>query len=618
MLPIKKTCGVLSDIPSIGTSERTPQISNEISSVSDEKKAKKAPIAIPGELDLEEAKVAELGEVPDNAKVKTGNFFTRNFIPVKGDKGKEVVRKIIFDVAIIVFLVTAIILIKVMVIDPYLNNEKYRELRDVAKTEATEVVTDPESGEVLATISHDWDALKEQNDEIVAWLSLDNTVIDYPVLQHEGDDDDSQYYLYRDFDKNYSGYGSIFMDYRSDKGANSKNMILHGHHMNDGSMFQNLMYYGKYEGDLDFYKETPTIHFDTPEGDGVYKIISVFKTNTLESQGKFFNYLTGSFDSDAEFMNYVHLVRERSMIDTPVTVNEDDQLLTLSTCSYEYSEFRTVVVARKVRAGEDTSVDVDKASLNADPLWPDVYYGGNTSAKPMVTTFSQAYKDGSITWYDGKGNLQGKERMFTLYDFDEPTQPATNVETVEEQETDPPATEAPPEPATEAPAILDESVMFDYSQMTMNGGDEETLTILWNPQDTSDKSITWSTSNANVATIAAGGVVTAHNPGTAKITATTRQGHVATCEIVVHVPLQSVSINSAAITLNIGDTSQLKASLTPVNTDDNQISWTSNNVGVATVTQNGLVTAQGAGSAKVTATVGGLEVSCVVTVNPQP
>ena len=128
--------------------------------------------------------------------------------------------------------------------------------------------------------------------------------------------------------------------------------------MNDGSMFGNLMKYGSTSGNLDFYKESPTIEFDTPEGNADYKIISVFKTNTLSSQGEFFNYMVGDFQNEKDFMNYVYNVRIRSLINCPVDVNEDDQLLTLSTCSYEFTEFRTVVVARKVRGGESSKVNV--------------------------------------------------------------------------------------------------------------------------------------------------------------------------------------------------------------------------------------------------------------------
>jgi sortase B len=92
-------------------------------------------------------------------------------------------------------------------------------------------------------------------------------------------------------------------------------------------------------------------------------------------------------------------------------VNEDDQILTLSTCSYEFTGFRTVVVARKVRPGEDESVDVQLATVNPSPLYPDVYYQANGGTRPDSLTFKTAYAKGLINWYDGKGNLEGSEDL---------------------------------------------------------------------------------------------------------------------------------------------------------------------------------------------------------------
>ena len=105
------------------------------------------------------------------------------------------------------------------------------------------------------------------------------------------------------------------------------------------------------------------------DSDGKYKIISVFKTNTLSSQGEFFNYLRCcDFQNDKDFMNYVYNVRIRSLINCPVTVNEDDELITLSTCSYEFTNFRTVVVARKVRIGEEAKVAIRNIRRDANDL----------------------------------------------------------------------------------------------------------------------------------------------------------------------------------------------------------------------------------------------------------
>ena len=536
----------------------------------------------------------------DTKKKKKG--FWSGVIPKKGDSGKEIARKIVLIVASLTFLFTAGYLINYLVIQPMLNDNTVHEIQETGHMDEPIKETDPKTGEVTNTISHDWDALKKTNKEIVGWLKIDNTdYLDYPVLQSKTDTISTQKYLYADYKGNYSGYGSLFIDYRSKQGADSKNVIIHGHHMNDGRMFAGLMGYGRTSGDLDFYKKHPVIHFDTPEGDAQWKIISVYKTNTLESQGEYFDYLTGTFASDAEFMNYVYLIRERSLFDIPVDVNENDQLLSLSTCSYEFSEFRTVVVARKVRKGESSKVDVKKAAINSDALWPDVYYNTYGGTKPKVTSFSKAYKAGQIDWYDGKGKLKGKERAFTLYDNtkkEEETQPAT-------------------EKATAAPVqkIENINIFFDYSSVTMNVGDKSKITVQWNPTNTTDKSVTWYNSNINVVSVASNGTLTAVGPGTATVRAVTKNGNQAECTVKVIQPVTGIGLNWAGYNLNIGTTVQLKVNVSPSNASYPAVTWRSSNPAAATVDANGLVTAKGAGTAKITAsTDNGLTATCIIKV----
>ena len=247
--------------------------------------------------------------------------------------------------------------------------------------------------------SINWGELENINKEIVGWIRINDTKIDYPVLWHKDDNANNQFYLNHNYKSKKDSYGSIFLDYSCTNGTDSKNIVLHGHHMNDGSMFAGLMDYGGTEGNLDFYKKHPTIEFDTPQGDGVYKIISVFKTNT--AHGEPFNYMVGNFQNDKDFMDYVYNVRVRSLINCPVKTNEDDTLLTLSTSSYEYTNFRTVVVARKVRTGEDSSVDTEKAAKNDNAVWPEVHYSTRGGTRPEVTDFCTAYEKKQLDWYDG-------------------------------------------------------------------------------------------------------------------------------------------------------------------------------------------------------------------------
>jgi sortase B len=212
--------------------------------------------------------------------------------------------------------------------------------------------------------------------------------------------------------------------------------------MRDGSQFHSLLSYspeGSLKGDLSYYRKHPVIIFNTPDGDAKYKIISVFKTSTYYDHGEFFNYMQGGFNSDAEFMNFVYNVRIRSMFDIPVTVNENDQIITLSTCCYEFYQWRCVIVARKVRPGEDENVDVDLASRNSSPLFPDVYYSRYGGERPDPGTFKSAMKDGEVDWYDGKGNLEGSEDLTATLAAN-PTEPPTEKpKPGETKATEPPA-----------------------------------------------------------------------------------------------------------------------------------------------------------------------------------
>ena len=335
---------------------------------------------------------------------KTG--FANRFIPLPGDKPKEVGRKLIVIAAFLTFLAAVGFLAYNMIYLSMQNSQLNGEIQKIAHR--TEQKSDnPNNEEVDDSI--DWDELKKINEDIVGWIQIEDTKIDYPVLWNKDDNRNYQFYLSHNYKGGYDSYGSIFVDYRCTEGTDSKNLVLHGHHMNDGSMFGDLMNYGGTSGNLDFYKKAPTIEFDTPDGDGTYKIISVFKTNTLSGHGEFFNYMIGNFQNEKDFMNYVYNVKIRSLINCPVDVNEDDQLLTLSTCSYEFTNFRTVVVARKVRDGESAKVDTSQASLNKNAVWPNVYYSVYGGSRPTVTDFCTAYEADQIDWYTGDYDFKDQE-----------------------------------------------------------------------------------------------------------------------------------------------------------------------------------------------------------------
>lgn len=360
--------------------------------------------------------------------------FKSRYVPMRGDSRSEIGRKCVSIGMALVFVGAFAFLMYNMVFLSLQNQQLNNEIQKVAHR--TDRSDDDHAPDVDEGSGIDWDELLAINPEIVGWIYINDTKIDYPVLWHKSDDMYSQYYLNHNYKGDWDSYGTIFLDYRDLDGTDSKNVVMHGHHMNDGSMFGNLMSYAGMSGNLDFYEEAPIIEFDTPKADGKYKIISVFKTNTLSSQGEFFNYLRADFQNEKDFMNYVYDVRVRSLINCPVDVNEDDELITLSTCSYEFTNFRTVVVARRVRIGEKAEVDTSKASINDNAVWPEVYYNAYGGTRPKVTDFVTAYENKEIDWYDGKLDFKDQKVTGTTDEDDETTAGSTKKGTTAQPTTE--------------------------------------------------------------------------------------------------------------------------------------------------------------------------------------
>ena len=176
-----------------------------------------------------------------------------------------------------------------------------------------------------------------QNSDLVGWISIPDTRIDYPVMQTK---DNPNFYLKHAFDKSYSSYGVPYMQENCDIGI-SDNLVLYGHHMNNGSMFSDLC---KYESE-DFYQEHKTIRFDTLDSFGDYEVIAAFKTVAYSEEGfKYYHFVRAEQEED--FDEFIAKCKELALYDTGVTAEYGDQLITLSTCEYSRTNGRMVVVAK--------------------------------------------------------------------------------------------------------------------------------------------------------------------------------------------------------------------------------------------------------------------------------
>ena len=189
---------------------------------------------------------------------------------------------------------------------------------------------------------HDLAALHEQNPDIVGWIKIDDTRVDYPVMWTP---DDPEFYLRRNFQKEDSVAGTPFLDASSTM-PGSSNWLIYGHNMKNGTMFHDTL---KYE-DKAFYDGHKTIHFDTLEGEGLYEIVAVCYTQIYEENAQVFKYYQyASIVDEASFDAYVQGVKALSIYDTGVTPVWGDQLITLSTCEYSVEDGRFIIGARKVQ-----------------------------------------------------------------------------------------------------------------------------------------------------------------------------------------------------------------------------------------------------------------------------
>lgn len=286
----------------------------------------------------------------------------------------KILRKTLKVVSSLVLVMSIGILVKVLVIDSYISQKAASEIQELYHHQQdSENNNDSEKAEEDSKFSE----LSKINSEICGWITVPGTRIDYPVLQ--GNKNETHFYLDHNYKREKSKYGSIFLDPICQLSENPKNCVIYGHHMADGQMFADLMKFSS----LDFYKQNPLISFETIyDRNAKWKIFSVFKTNTLASQGKIFYYVVSDFADNNSFLDYVSQIRKRSLLDIPVDVNENDKLITLSTCSYEFQDFRTVVVARRVRNGEDEAVDTSLAAEAKNPLMPECWYKKHGGSPP--------------------------------------------------------------------------------------------------------------------------------------------------------------------------------------------------------------------------------------------
>lgn len=192
------------------------------------------------------------------------------------------------------------------------------------------------------TFIPEYQELYLQNNDMVGWIKVEDTKINYPVMQSK---DNPNFYLKHGFDKAYTDYGCPYVQENCDMELPSDNIIIYGHHMNDGSMFAGLM---KFK-DKSFWEKHKTVSFDTLTDRQTYEVIAVFKTVVYtDSPDSFKYYQFVNADTAEDFTAYVEKCKKLSLYETGITAEYGDKLLTLSTCEYSRTNGRLVVVAKLI------------------------------------------------------------------------------------------------------------------------------------------------------------------------------------------------------------------------------------------------------------------------------
>ena len=181
--------------------------------------------------------------------------------------------------------------------------------------------------------------LKKTNADFRGWLKIKDMVIDYPVVKSS--DDDPEFYLHRDIDKNYSFSGTPFIGAGADE--NSDAFVIYAHNMNNGTMFGALDYYA----DKGWAEQHPYINFDTVNENRLYRVFAALQT-TIGSENEFkYNERAGKL-SDEEYKAFVNDIKDASVMYTSDIPAKKTQIIMLSTCSYHAENGRFVVAAYRV------------------------------------------------------------------------------------------------------------------------------------------------------------------------------------------------------------------------------------------------------------------------------
>lgn len=214
--------------------------------------------------------------------------------------------------------------------------------RETAKASLESMPDDRSKEQHETAILPAYEELYEKNPDMVGWLKIDGTQIDYPVMQNRQEE---EYYLSHGFDKRENKNGLPFLDGRC-RIQGSDILLIHGHNMKSGLIFGELTRYKKES----FYQDHPTFRFDTLYETSEYEIVAVILSKVhLKSEDVFKYYQFEKIETPDEYDSYISNIKKLALYDTGVSAEYGDELIILSTCEYSTDNGRLAVVARKMQ-----------------------------------------------------------------------------------------------------------------------------------------------------------------------------------------------------------------------------------------------------------------------------
>lgn len=344
------------------------ELEQELKAETESVEAVSADVAVESEL------TDEIIEVEARVKKDKKNIFQKIF-PSRLDDNKTIIVKIVAIIAAIALICSGVYL-GMYFGDLSVQDGKIENVRNNYELNRNDYTKNEDNQ------FSKFDYLKTLNSDIVGWISIDNTEVNNPVYQTY----DNQYYVTHDMEKKSNSYGALFLDYRCniDPKALTQNQIIYGHNMRYGAMFGTLDEYRK----IEFAKQNTIIKFDSLYEQRAYKIFAIMIVNDSEDGTFGYSYTAyrSEFTGDTDFLTWVDRSKQRSLYDFPVDVNAEDEVITLSTCCYDYTNARFVVLARLVREGEEATVNPDGVVKNADVIYSKEYYTKKKLPIPTVSS----------------------------------------------------------------------------------------------------------------------------------------------------------------------------------------------------------------------------------------